>query len=44
MIKGLKKNCFQIINTLTGLDFSIPEKEETINMRNAWTDHKESGR
>lgn len=34
----------QIINTFTGLDFSIPEKEETINMRNAWTDHKESGR
>ena len=34
----------QIINTFTGLHFSIPEKEETINMRNAWTDHKESGR
>ena len=27
-----------------GLHFSIPEKEDTINMRNAWTDHKESGR
>lgn len=34
----------QIINTFTGLEFSIPEKEETINMRNAWIDHKESGR
>ena len=34
----------QIINTFTGLHFSIPEKEDTINMRNAWTDHKESGR
>ena len=34
----------QIINTFTGLHFFIPEKEETINMRNAWTDHKESGR
>lgn len=34
----------QIINTFTGLGLSIPEKEETINMRNAWTDHKESGR
>ena len=41
---ALSVTAAQIINTFTGLHFSIPEKEETINMRNAWTDHKESGR
>ena len=41
---ALSVTAAQIINTFTGLHFSIPEKEDTINMRNAWTDHKESGR